>query len=110
MKTSNKDKRIRRKMKIRKNLLGTTERPRVFLFKSNTRFYVGVADDDKQIVLASMMTDGKGAEKVEKLGKDFAKKLKELKVSAVVFDRSGYKYHGNVKLLADAIRAGGVEF
>jgi len=91
-------------MKIAKQVRGIKVRPRVFVFRSNTKYYVGVADDVAQKVLASMMSDGKGKDVVKKLGVDFGKKLKELKIKEVVFDRSGYKYHGNIKVLADAIR------
>jgi len=101
---SRKKRRIRRKMKIAKQVRGVEARPRVFVFRSNTKYYVGVADDVAQVVLASMMSEGKGKDAAEKLGKKFGKKLAELKIKEVVFDRSGYKYHGNIKVLADAIR------
>ena len=104
MKKSRKKGRIRRKMKLAKKVRGVSEKPRVFVFRSNTRYYIGVADDVSQVVLASMMSKGKGEEAVKKLGKDFGKKLNSLKISEIVFDRSGYKYHGNIKVLADAIR------
>ena len=104
MRKSRKKRRIRRKMKISKHIRGAESCPRVFVFRSNTKYYVGVADDVAQKVLASMKSDGKGKEAVEKLGKEFGKKLQALKINKVVFDRSGYKYHGNIKALADAIR------
>lgn len=110
MKGTRKTRRLRRKMTIKKNVHGTSEKPRVFVFRSNTRYYVGVADDTADKVLATMMSTGKGEENAEKLGKDFGKKLKSLKVTEIVFDRSGYKYHGTIKVLADAIRDAGIKF
>ena len=110
MKSSRKDSRIRRKMKIKKTVVGTSAKPRVFLFRSNKHYYVGVADDSTHTVLASMMTKGKSGENVEEMGKAFGKKLKELEISQIVFDRSGYRYHGNVKILADSIRSEGLQF
>jgi large subunit ribosomal protein L18 len=95
--------RQRRKMHIRKKLHGTKERPRVFLFKSNKYIYLGVANDDDGKVLFSLKGE-KNGEGAIKLAKDFAKKLKTKKIDAVVFDRSGYKYTGVVKKLADTLR------
>lgn len=99
--------RKRRKMHIRKKLYGTKERPRVFLFKSNKFVYLGVADDEEGKVLFSLKNTKSGSE-IEKLGKEFAKKLKAKKINKVVFDRSGYKYTGVVKKLADSMREAGI--
>ena len=99
--------RQRRKMHIRKKLHGTVERPRVFLFKSNKYVYLGVANDDEGKVLFSLR-GGKNNTDAVKLAKDFAKKLKTKKIEQVVFDRSGYKYTGVVKKLADTIRESGI--
>lgn len=110
MKSTRTKRRYRRKMSIKKSVRGTSEKPRVFVFRSNTRFYVGVANDVTHTVMVTMMSDGKGAEKVAKLGKEFGKKLKTLKIEQIVFDRSGYKYHGNIKVLADSIREAGINF
>ncbi len=99
--------RQRRKMRIRKKLYGTEERPRVFLFKSNKHTYLGVANDEAGKVLFSLK-GGKNNTEAVKLAEDFAKKLKTKKIEKVVFDRSGYKYTGVVKKLADTIREAGI--
>ncbi len=101
--------RQRRKMHIRKRLHGTKERPRVFLNKSNKYVYIGIANDDEGKVIFSLK-GGKNNEEALKLAKDFAKKLKTKKINSIVFDRSGYKYTGVVKKLADTIRESGVNF
>lgn len=100
-------KRIRRKMHIRKKLSGTADRPRVYLFKSNKYIYAGASDDESGKVLFTLKVD-KGVENSAKLGKQVADELKKLNKETAVFDRSGYKYHGNVKALADAMRENGI--
>ncbi len=109
MKKSREDTRKRRKMHIRKRIFGTQERPRVFLFRSNKNIYLGVADDDQGKVLFSLK-GGKNRVEAVKLAVDFAKKLKTKKIEKVVFDRSGYKYGGVIKNIADTIRESGVIF
>ncbi len=81
-------------------------RPRLVIFRSNRYFYAQVIDDVKKITLAATvkMTDAVAA------GKDIADKAKKAKVTAVVFDRRGYRYHGNIKKFADAAREGGLVF
>ena len=107
MAKSREDTRQRRKMHIRKKLHGSVDRPRVFLFRSNKYIYLGVADDDKSKVLFSLK-GGKNSTEAIKLAKDCAKKLKTKKIETVVFDRSGYKYSGVVKNLADTLRESGI--
>lgn len=97
----NKDARKRRKMHIRKTLSGTMEAPRVFVFKSNKYFYAGLADDESNKVLKSKMCHRKEDE-IKKLAKDFSKDLK--KYDKMVFDRSGYKYHGLIKTFVEELR------
>lgn len=99
--------RKRRKLYIRKKLRGTTERPRVFLFRSNKYVYLGLADDVKGKVLFSSR-GGKNRTDAVKLAKDFAKKLEKAKIKEVVFDRSGYKYTGVIKVIADTLRESGI--
>lgn len=99
--TNKKDKRIRRKAHIRKNLSGTSLKPRVFVFKSNRYFYAGIADDDKSIVIKSFVCK-KNSESIIGMAKDFAKEAK--KFETLVFDRSGYKYHGLVKVFVEELR------
>jgi large subunit ribosomal protein L18 len=97
----NKNARKRRKMHIRKTLNGTAEAPRVFVFKSNKYFYAGVADDDKNAVLMSTMCARKEKD-IKDLAKEMSKKLK--KFDKLVFDRSGYKYHGLIKTFVETLR------
>lgn len=109
MTLNRKDRREKRRKHIRKSLHGTAEKPRIFVYKSNAYLYVGAADDDAQKVLMSSSTD-KGLAKAEKLGEEFGKKLVKAKYETVVFDRSGYKYHGNVQAVADGMRKAGLKF
>lgn len=94
-------KRQRRKAYIKKRIRGTSDRPRIFVFKSNKYFYAGLADDEKGIVLKSYMAK-KETDDIIAMSKKFAKEA--LKSESVVFDRSGYKYHGLVKTFADELR------
>jgi len=96
-----KDLRKRRKMHIRKNLSGTSEIPRVFVFKSNKYFYVGLADDGNEKVLMSKMCRKKQKDIIS-LAKTISKDLKEY--NQLVFDRSGYKYHGLIKAFVETLR------
>jgi large subunit ribosomal protein L18 len=96
-----KEARKRRKLHIRKRVNGTSEQPRLFVFKSNKYFYIGLADDENNKVLMSEKTDKK-KESIVKLAKSLSKKLK--KYDKVVFDRSGYKYHGLIKSFVEQLR------
>lgn len=95
------ERRIRRKAHIRKSVRGTTDKPRIFVFKSNKYFYAGLADDEKGIVLKTFMCDRK-SDDIIAMAKKFAKEA--VKSESLVFDRSGYKYHGLVKTFADELR------
>jgi large subunit ribosomal protein L18 len=102
MKSKNKQQqRERRKAHIRKNVRGTSSKPRIFVFKSNKYFYAGLADDDKNIVLKSFMCKRK-SDDIIAMAKKFAKEA--VKSDSLVFDRSGYKYHGLIKTFADELR------
>jgi large subunit ribosomal protein L18 len=101
MKKSSKEKRLRRKMHIRKTVRGTEVKPRVFVFKSNKFFYAGVADDDNTKVIKSVMCK-KNEKEIVALSKKFSKDLS--KYDQLVFDRSGYKYHGLIKLFVETLR------
>ncbi len=94
-----------RKTRIRGKLSGTAERPRLSVFRSIKSIYAQVIDDDKAVTLAS----AKGV-KSEAVGAEIAEKAAKKKIKKVVFDRSGYRYHGRVKVLAEAARKGGLEF
>ena len=102
------------KYRIRKNVFGTAERPRLSVFRSNKQIYAQVINDLEGKTLASASSLGLEAmpkiEQAEKVGELVAKKAQEAGVTAVVFDRNGYLYHGRVKSLADAARKGGLKF
>lgn len=97
--------RDRKRKKIRAVIAGTSERPRLSIFKSNTAIYAQLVDDDKGVTIAS----ASGA-KADVVGKTVAEKARAKKVSKVVFDRGGYIYTGKVKALADSARKAGLEF
>jgi large subunit ribosomal protein L18 len=113
------EKRSRIRMRIRKKINGTAEKPRLAVFRSNKQIYVQVVDDLKGVTLLSVSsrekeiagkTGMKKTEQAKLVGKSLAAKCKEKGIGNVVFDRSGYKYHGRVKSLADAAREGGLKF
>ena len=114
MTTKKIERRIKIKYRIRKKVFGTDERPRLSVFRSNKQIYAQVINDNegKTIVAASSL--GLEAmpkiQQAEKVGELIAKKAIEAGVTAVVFDRNGYLYHGRVKQLADAARIGGLNF
>ena len=107
------------KMRIRKKINGTAERPRLSVFRSNKQIYVQVVDDLNGVTLLSAcsrekevasVTGIKKTEQAKLVGKLLATKCREKGIENVIFDRSGYKYHGRVKSLADAAREGGLKF
>jgi large subunit ribosomal protein L18 len=108
--------RFKKKMRIRKEISGTTERPRMSIFKSLSHLYVQLIDDTAGRTLASCSTlekefGGKSnKEAAKKMGGFIAKRAKEKNISAVVFDRNGYRYHGKVKEVADSAREAGLKF
>ncbi|RCW63556.1 50S ribosomal protein L18 [Saliterribacillus persicus] len=112
------DVRKKRHLRIRKNLFGTAERPRLNVFRSNKHVYAQLIDDVNNVTLASASTvdneltiDGTGnVEAAKKVGELIAKRAQDKGFKNVVFDRGGYLYHGRVKALADAAREAGLEF
>jgi len=108
--------REKKKLKIRKRVIGSAERPRLCIFRSSKHVYAQVIDDATGTTIASastLDTDGvKGANKdaCAAIGKEVAKRAVAKNIKQVVFDRNGYLYHGRVKSLADAAREGGLEF
>jgi large subunit ribosomal protein L18 len=112
------ERRYRIKKRIRKVVSGTAERPRLNVFRSNKQIYAQLIDDlsGKTILaVSSLNKDFEGAqgtkvEIAEKVGKAVAEKAIAAGLTAVVFDRNGYLYHGRVKQLADAAREGGLKF
>ena len=110
-------KRLHRKIHIRKTLRGTADRPRMTVTRSNKNISVQVIDDDEGKTLASISTLEKefaalkpNTEGAAKLGEAIGARLKEKKITKIVFDRNGYLYHGVVKALADGARKDGIEF
>lgn len=112
------ERRYRIKKRIRKVVSGTAERPRLNVFRSNKQIYAQLVDDlagRTVLAVSSLNKDFAGAQgtKVEmaaKVGKAVAEKAIAAGITAVVFDRNGYLYHGRVKQLADAAREGGLKF
>ena len=109
--------------RIRKKLAGTTERPRLNVYRSVNHIYAQVIDDaeGKTLVSATSVEKGKGVKgdkrptggnvsSAKEVGKLIAERAKEKGIKKVVFDRGGYLYHGRIKALADAARAAGLEF
>ena len=113
-KTSNNIIRTRIHDRIRKKLRGTTERPRLVVFRSVSHIYAQVIDDTKGHTLASAGSigtkSGGNVAAAKDIGKQVAERAKEKGILKVVFDRGGYIYHGRVKALADAAREAGLEF
>ena len=114
MTTKKVERRIKIKFRIRKNVNGTAERPRLSVFRSNKQIYAQVINDLEGKTLASASSLGMEAmpkkEQAAKVGEMIAKNAQEAGISQVVFDRNGYLYHGRVKELADGARKGGLKF
>ena len=107
------DLRARRHLRVRKNVAGTAERPRLVVFRSLKHITAQIVDDTTgrtMMTVTSVNLDGQKSEKSVQVGKMIAEKAKAAGVSKVVFDRAGYKYHGRVKAVADGAREGGLEF
>lgn len=107
--------RIKRHNRIRKNLSGTKELPRLNVFRSNTNMYAQIIDDETGRTLVStssleLKLDKNNIETAKKVGESIAKKAIEAKITEVVFDRSGYLYHGRIKALAESAREAGLKF
>ena len=108
--------RQKRHLRIRKNLQGTAIRPRLSVYRSNTNMYAQLIDDVNGVTLvsASSLEDKSGnagnIKGAATVGKILAERALEKNIKQVVFDRSGYLYHGRVKALADAARDAGLEF
>lgn len=105
--------RIKKKVRVRKTVLGTPTRPRLSVYKSNTNLYAQVIDDvnGKTLVSASSLKiNEKGKVAAQKVGENVAKIALENKIKSVVFDRNGFIYHGRIKAVADGARGAGLKF
>ena len=110
-------KRLARHKRVRAKISGTPERPRLNVVRSNANIYAQIIDDVNGVTLCSASSnekgfegDGSNCEAAKKVGLMIAERAKEKGVTAVVFDRGGYIYHGRVKSLAEGAREGGLEF
>lgn len=112
--------RDRRKFRIRSKVTGTTDRPRLSVFRSASHIYAQVVNDETGATLATAGTlsrdlresvkEGSKSDSAKKVGALIAKICLEKKIEKVVFDRNGYLYHGRIKALAEAARAAGLKF
>ncbi|MBX3326305.1 MAG: 50S ribosomal protein L18 [Nitrospira sp.] len=110
----------RRRRRVRQAIFGTTERPRLNVFRSTSHIYAQIIDDVRGTTIAAASTLDKairtsvkstgGIEAAKAVGKLIADRAKAVKVTTVVFDRGGRMYHGRIKALADASREGGLQF
>ena len=108
------EKRHQRHLRVRKKVTGTTERPRLVVYRSIKHIYAQLVDDGAQRTILTVsdqgVADGKKTEKSVEVGKRVAEKAKAAGITKVVFDRGGYQYHGRVKAGAEGAREGGLEF
>lgn len=116
-KTDRKFERTRRHIRVRRKISGTADRPRLCVYRSNTNIYAQIIDDVAGNTLVSASTLDKevktkhaNKDAAKEVGTLIAKRATDKKIKSVVFDRSGYIYHGVVKELAEAAREGGLEF
>lgn len=119
-KPDRKDLRNKRRVRVRKKIFGTGERPRLNVFRSLNNIYASLIDDEKGVTLLTVSTlspdlkgklaSGGNKEAAASVGSLIARAALEKGIKKVVFDRAGYLYHGRVKALADAAREGGLEF
>jgi large subunit ribosomal protein L18 len=116
MKKTKEESRQRIHFRIRKKVQGSTERPRLTVFRSNKGIYAQLVDDTTGNVVTAASTllldnaPGNKVEQAKAVGKLIAEKAKDKNIDSVVFDRSGYLYHGRVKALADSARESGLKF
>ncbi len=118
--TSKNDARLKRQIRVRKKVRGTTARPRLNVFKSSRHIHAQIIDDISGVTLVaastispdikSDLTYSGNVEAAKKVGAAIAKKAIEKNITSVVFDRNGFLYHGRVKALADAARENGLSF
>ena len=117
-KVSRNDMRIARHRRVREKVSGTSEYPRLNVFRSNKNIFAQIIDDEKGVTLVSAssidkelkLENGSNIEAATKVGEQIALEAKKAGITKVVFDRGGYLYHGRVEALADAARENGLEF
>ncbi len=112
--------RTRRHVRVRKTVVGTSERPRLNVFRSLNNIYAQIIDDSRGQTLVAVssvdpavrgdLADKTKTQQAAQVGRVLAQRATQAGIQQVVFDRGGYKYHGRVKALADASREGGLEF
>jgi len=111
---------LRRRLHVRNKIVGTTERPRLSVFRSSKHIYVQLIDDLTGVTLAAVSSNAKelkaavpyggNIKAAKEVGKKLAETAKEKGITKAAFDRGHYRYHGRVKALADAAREGGLQF
>lgn len=110
---------IKTKKRSKANLQPSSDKPRLLVYRSKKYLYAQVIDDVQGKIVCSVSSIskdlkdqklGKSIQSAVVIGKEIGKKLKELKISSVCFDRNGFRYHGKVKALADACREEGIKF
>ena len=117
MSATKQEQRLRRHRRVRKKVLGTAERPRLAVFRSNKHIYAQAIDDISGRTVASASTveaERRGdptatVDAAKQVGQAVAERVKAAGITAVVFDRGGFKYHGRVAAVAEGARAGGLE-
>ena len=102
--------RIRRHYRVRNKMRGTSERPRMSIFKSNSKIEVQFIDDDKNVTLIGLSSSNKNLEAAKNLGSEAAKIALSKGINEVVFDRGGFSFGQNLKALADSAREEGLKF
>lgn len=116
MKLTKSNRRLRIRRGIRNKIVGTSERPRLSVFKSNKAVYAQLVDDSKghTVAAANSIELGESAssniDNAKQVGTKLAERAKKAGIASVLFDRSGYQYHGKIKALADGAREGGLKF
>jgi large subunit ribosomal protein L18 len=115
---SREQRRYRRHLRVRQRVAGTAARPRLAIYRSLKHIYAQLVDDDRGVALLGVSDTSEGiaiegtgkVAKAQAVGKLIAERAKAAGITAVVFDRAGYQYHGRVKAVADGAREGGLEF
>jgi large subunit ribosomal protein L18 len=113
---SKRQKRLRRRRRVRARVVGTAERPRLSVYRSNRGVFAQLIDDTRGVTLAAVnwvepeLRKLSAAEQAKRAGELLAERAKKAGIESCVFDRGGYKYHGRVRALAEGAREGGLRF